>query len=374
MLAGTTVAAAAVAAVAISGVYATVLHVPAAREAASSPYGRALAAKLILFAVVVCLGGVNRFRVLPGLLRARVRLTGETAGRAAARFAQVVGAEIAVAVAVLALAVVLALLPTARQVLAEAERRPEGLRLAGILEEGLAATLTITPFSVGENTFEVTLHPPDRVPPGRANVQLRFLFLEEDRRVVTAGAAEQAPGRFVHRGGAMSRPGLWMLEVALRRPGAEDAVMAFPADPGPPRLAGLEGDSDPQAAAALRVSLAAMREVRSLRVLEHLTDGLGNQVTTRLEFVRPDRLRVQTAGAPPADDPREVQGGLRHETDGGAAQVITYGVPGYNARFAVWIDPKTKRVLRQAMLAEAHHMVRWFSDLNVPVRIPTPSR
>lgn len=101
--------------VALAGIVATgaagvwrVLDSPA--QLLGNPYGDALAVKLGLVLCAAALGGLNRFRIMPALLRALRQPTDEPCAPAR-RFARILQIEAAVLVAVLAAAAVLTTTP-----------------------------------------------------------------------------------------------------------------------------------------------------------------------------------------------------------------------------------------------------------------------
>jgi copper transport protein len=180
-----------------------------------SRFGRALDLKLLLFAGLVGLGALNRYRLVP-LFQAGARR------RAATRLRRSVGAELGLAAAVLAAAALLSQL---------APGAPDGARAAPVATPVLEArgadwattvkvTLTVTPGSAGPNRFSATVADFDT---GAA--------LTADRVELTgtpathpdlAGArlelVKAADGRWLGQGRLLSLAGRWNLTTTIQRP------------------------------------------------------------------------------------------------------------------------------------------------------------
>ena len=114
--------------------------------------GRALDLKLVLFAGLVGLGALNRYRLVP-LFQAGARR------RAATRLRRSVGAELGLAAAVLAAAALLSQLapgaPDGAPAGAGGHAGPGGQR--GRLGHDRRVTLTVTPGAAGPNRFTATV-------------------------------------------------------------------------------------------------------------------------------------------------------------------------------------------------------------------------
>jgi copper transport protein len=181
-----------------------------------SRFGRALDLKLLLFAGLVGLGALNRYRLVP-LFQAGARR------RAATRLRRGVGVELGLAAAVLAAAALLSQL---------APGAPDGARAAApaatpVLEARGAdwattvrVTLTVTPGAAGPNRFTATVAdfdtgavlPADRVEltgtpashPDLARARLELV--------------KAADGRWLGQGRLLSLAGRWNLTTAIQRP------------------------------------------------------------------------------------------------------------------------------------------------------------
>ncbi|MBI4279441.1 MAG: copper resistance protein CopC, partial [Armatimonadetes bacterium] len=108
-------AAASVALLVATGVYAAMQHVPAVRELRDTLYGLTLIAKIALLLPVLALAAVNRFLLRPRLEQAaRAPADPEAAARTRRTFLRTVRAESALSLAVVLAAAALTILPPAR--------------------------------------------------------------------------------------------------------------------------------------------------------------------------------------------------------------------------------------------------------------------
>jgi copper transport protein len=181
-----------------------------------SGFGRALDLKLVLFAGLVALGALNRYRLVP-LFRAGTRR------RAVARLRRSVRGELALAGGVLAAAALLSQLAPG---LPAGAARPAPVTPPVLQATGadwattVRVTLTVTPGAAGPNRFTATLADFDT---GAA--------LAADRVELTgspaahpglAGArlelAEAADGRWLGQGRLLSLAGRWQLTTTIQRP------------------------------------------------------------------------------------------------------------------------------------------------------------
>jgi copper transport protein len=197
-----------------------------------SRFGRALDLKLLLFAGLVGLGALNRYRLVP-LFQAGARR------RAATRLRRNVGAELGLAAAVLAAAALLSQL---------APGTPDGARAAPLATPVLEArgadwattvkiTLTVTPGTAGPNRFTATVADFDSgavLPADRVE-----LTGTPDSHPDLAGArlelARAADGRWLGQGRLLSLAGRWSLTTTIQRPtGGVSVPLTLEVPPPPP--------------------------------------------------------------------------------------------------------------------------------------------
>ena len=210
-LAGTSLAV-----VVATGVVRTVDELGGWGRLVDSRFGRALDLKLVLFAGLVGLGALNRYRLVP-LFEAGARR------RATTRLRRSVGAELGLAAAVLAAAALLSqLAPGAPD--AVARSRPAATPVLEARGADWATTvkvtLTVTPGAAGPNRFTATVAdfdtgtalPVDRVeltgtPASHADLATARLEL-----------VEAADGRWLGQGRLLSLSGRWNLTTTIQRP------------------------------------------------------------------------------------------------------------------------------------------------------------
>lgn len=197
-----------------TGVYSSWLQV-ASREAFDTTYGSLLAAKIVLVGGLVGIGAAN-------LLWVRPRIAG---GEGGAWLWRLVGAEVALAVIVIAAAAGLTSLEPARQV----QTREEQQRALSFGEtvQGTRIEGEIGPGTVGTNRIAVRVS--DRA--GNAvtdasKVLVRLKYLDRDLSPIEVTATSVGGGRYEAPPTVLSIAGAWQVEVEVSRPGAFDARTA----------------------------------------------------------------------------------------------------------------------------------------------------
>ena len=201
--------------VVVTGVARTVDEVGGWARLADSGFGRALDLKLVLFAGLVALGAMNRYRLVP-LFQAGGRR------RAVTRLRRSVGGELGLAAGVLAAAALLSqLAPGEPAGAARPAPAPPVLAASGAdWATTVRVTLTVTPGAAGPNRFTATVAdfdsgttlPVDRVElsgnpaadPGLGTARLEL--------------TEAADGRWLGEGRMLSLAGRWNLTTTIQRP------------------------------------------------------------------------------------------------------------------------------------------------------------
>jgi copper transport protein len=377
----------ALAVVVATGLYASVLHVPSWQAVVQTDYGRWLALKLALVAVLVLLGAVNRYRVLPGL----------PSPRALARFASTVRLEVAASALVLLAAGGLAITPPARTVQAASEVR----RLTLAAQAGaVRVVLTVQPAEPGWNRFSLALQDARGQPVTVDRALLRVRKLDAESAVPTFRLDPQGPGGYAGESADLGLPGFWELEVVLRRRGEADSVVWFPL-----RVGDFQLRSDLEAFRLLRRAQEAVERLRTWRETEQTTDGAGNLVVTRYTYQRPDRMAFEIAGGMrgvlvgsdrylwtgngwqrdrlpepfrargPAlymENPLRAALGRRDPCPEGNCRVVLWESPDGLTTFAAWVGERTARVHKLLMWAPGHVMTSVLEDFDAPVRVAPP--
>jgi copper transport protein len=198
-----------------TGVARTVDELGGWARLADSGFGLALDLKLVLFAGLVALGAVNRYRLVP-LIQAGARRA------AVARLRRSVGGELGLAAGVLAAAALLSqLAPGAPAGAARPQPAPAPVLAASGADWAttVKVTLTVTPGAAGPNRFTATVAdfdsgsalPVDRVelsgiPAANPDVGTARLELTE------------TGGRWLGQGRMLSLAGRWNLTTTIQRP------------------------------------------------------------------------------------------------------------------------------------------------------------
>jgi len=388
-------AAVGLAAVVVTGVYSSILHLPAVQAFMGTPYGRLLAAKVVLVAVLAALGAGNRYLLRPRLERAA------QPPPLLRRFTQMVGGEIAAAAGILAIVAVLTVTPPATTTWKGATPQPT-LRLAGLAEE-VRVDLAISPAQPGWNRFEATAAEEGRRLSGAGvRILLRLTKLDEPLDPTLLGLEDQGGGLFLAEDASLGLPGWWEVEVLVRRRGRLDASTSFPL-----RLEGRALRPAGPAGSELWVRMAAtMSRLGSWRETQQITDGVGNVALAWLDLVPPDRLRSRTADGTETviigqqqyirvrggtwetrtlptpfrvDDylraylsAQTVVRGRPMPCDDEPCNVLLWEAPGGNAAFAGWVGLRTHRMHKLLMSAPAHFMTARVTDFNADLRIRPP--
>jgi len=223
------------AAVVLTGVARTVDELGGWRRLADSGFGRALDLKLVLFAGLVALGALNRYRILP-LFSAGSRR------RASARLRRSVGAELSLAAAVLAAAALLSQLAPGVPANMGAAARPGPAAGTPVLQATgsdwattVKVALTVTPGAAGPNRFTATVAdfdtgsplPVDRVELAGTPVS------HPDLGMARLELTEAPDGRWLGQGRLLSLAGRWNLTTTIQEAGG-GIVVPLAVDVPPP--------------------------------------------------------------------------------------------------------------------------------------------
>ncbi len=223
-------AAVSVAVLVASGLYGMGRQVASLDALLTTSYGRAMAGKVGLFALMAALGSwtsallhVPATSVLGRVLR-RPPGWRPVAG---ARLRRLVLAEVAVGAAALLVAGLLTASPPAvgpSFAPASAVGPGSQSRTAG----DVLVTLTVQPNRPGNNVVTVHARSTRRPAPAAiARVLVRFSFLDEDRPGDTIALDADGDDVYSGSGAVVDTPGPWRAEVVARRPGMPDVVAAF---------------------------------------------------------------------------------------------------------------------------------------------------
>ena len=237
---------AAVALLAVTGVYSAWLHVGSLEALFTTTYGQALVIKSVLIAPLLLIALVN-------LVLTQRRLdSGQAVWVGYLR--QLIGAEIALTVGILAAVGVMTSIIPARGVLAQRVADEAAASTAAVSaynayyeaydKDNIHVDLEISPGYVGENTFNVYMYDHEGNALEDATlVRLRFDHRTEDLGTSELRAEHVGEGRYTIDGANISLPGQWRIRATVQRPGQFDMVIDYspevettPPPPAPPMV------------------------------------------------------------------------------------------------------------------------------------------
>jgi copper transport protein len=204
-----TLAGVAIAVLLASGIAQGLVEVRTLPNLVETAFGRAVLVKIVLFAGLVALGGINRRRLLPAL--ARAARDGEPPGRAGLLLRRTLRAELALGAAALAATGALA---------GYAPSVAEGQGpFSGTADIGPARLeMTVDPARVGPNEMHVYLF--DRRDGRQYDETLELTVTAElpEGRIepIEFEATKAGPGHFLVSGAAFGVKGEWTVEIAAR--------------------------------------------------------------------------------------------------------------------------------------------------------------
>lgn len=209
----------------VTGLYATLLHVPSWSAMVDTVYGAALSGKLILLAPLLAIAAINLLVLHPRFVRAaeadsKADMRDDVQGHRL--FLRLIRGEVVFAVLVLGVTGILAGVPPATSEPAEGQPFTETQTVAD-----LRVTLSVAPNYVGNNRFDVAL----------ANALGQAMTAEQvvlllDHREMDMGQREvraqaTGPGRYQVTGNFLSMTGPWQVDVRVHRSGADAQTATF---------------------------------------------------------------------------------------------------------------------------------------------------
>jgi len=183
-----------------------------------TPYGIALAVKIVLVLVALAIGAFNLLRWGPRLragIRARRALVRDTVAETAIFIVIIVAASFLTAFA-----------PPAQPSAAayDQTQHVSGLRLEMLVASGGA----------GRNTYVLRVHQGLAPVSGAEKVALRFTMVEHDMGEQELVASERAAGEYVAEGSPTGMYGTWKIHTIVRLAGREDISTVFTLPVGAP--------------------------------------------------------------------------------------------------------------------------------------------
>ena len=212
------VALVAVIALAASGTWASILHLPTVQTLWDTSYGKAILVKIALLAVAVALASVNLLRTKPAL-----HADGTLASGAAALLRKLVAGEVViVAGAILVAAVLPSLAPPSKALAAvggaSAHVGP-GPVTESVVKNGYKLDIRVSPNRAAvPNSFSVHVTRNNR-PVRGADVVMRFTMLDMEMGQQEYRLTETSPGTYTHAAPALVMVGHWGLGLDVAPPG-----------------------------------------------------------------------------------------------------------------------------------------------------------
>jgi copper transport protein len=195
----------AVAVLVVSGTYRSWVEIGTLASLTNTSYGLVLLGKVAAFVPLVILGTVNNRVLKPRIVAAA---NGGDASGAMRSLRRTIGAEVALAIVVVAITAVLVNLSPARSQAASTGPFVTDVRLG---DDNL--NVLVDPTQVGENIVHLTATDASGKPAQIKRMNVRF---EQPARAIgpiTARARRLAPGHFVVQGRQLSVAGEWRLEI-----------------------------------------------------------------------------------------------------------------------------------------------------------------
>ena len=217
-----------------TGVANGLAQIPNLDSMIDTAYGRSLTIKLAIMAALLAVAGLNAFLLRPRALdEADEGGVSETTRR---YLSLAVWAEMGLAVAVLLAAAVLIQYPTARQLdQVEAFESQQGAQAVVGFEEiqpagDVLVNLTVSPATVGQNSFRVFLFPQEGGDVGEV-LRVRLRFQKQGDSAISDLILEAAgPNAYRGVGPYLNQAGAWSIYVDVRRAEVDDVTGSFPVE------------------------------------------------------------------------------------------------------------------------------------------------
>jgi hypothetical protein len=187
-----------------------------------TPYGIALAVKIVLVLVALAIGAINLLRWGPRLragIRARAALVRDTL------------AETAIFVVIIVAASFLTAFAPPAQPSAAAYDQTQHV-------SGLRLEMLVASAGAGRNTYVLRVHQGLAPIAGAEKVAFRFTMVEHDMGEQELVATERAAGEYVANGSPTGMYGTWKVQAIVRLTGREDVSTVFTVPVGAPTGSG----------------------------------------------------------------------------------------------------------------------------------------
>ncbi len=216
-----------------TGAFSALTEIPTPEAMTDTSYGRVLLAKLALVGLLLPVAGLNAFLLRPRAIRQVASSGREALARLRTLLRRMVWLEAALAVGVLSIVGVLTQYPTARVVAESEEFVQESVEAVVGYESNsqagdLGMNLSITPNTVGTNSYRVFLQPPPGEAPSEV-LQVRLRFKPPDPALGPSEviAQELNPNFFSATGSFFTTDGAWEVQIDVRRAEVDDVSALF---------------------------------------------------------------------------------------------------------------------------------------------------
>jgi copper transport protein len=208
-----------VGALAATGLYSAVLRLGALPALINTPYGQALAVKLIFALIMIGFGAFNILVTTPAMRRAAASQAVNNGW--VPRFVRLVSGEVAIGILVLIWVGLLTSLPPA-----QTASSPNGLNLATHADD-LSISLNIDPGNVGTNTFTVKVSSGGQQINDAQRVTLEFASISGKVPTTSANLTNVGSGVYTLKGGYLGITDQWYIQVVVVRKDKFDAYGSF---------------------------------------------------------------------------------------------------------------------------------------------------
>lgn len=214
-----TLAFAAVALIGVSGAIQAILEVGSIDDLFTTQFGRAVAIKIVLFAVLLGLGAANRMRVIPALVRRMEKLAAP--GKPGRNLRNLLRLEVGLVVIVLGVTAALVSYPP-----------PDAIQsgpASGSVQVGNnRLEYTVDPARVGSNEVHIYLFSDTTgAPVPVRDMEVSFSLPGQDIAPIEAEARRAGTGHFVVPSAMLGVKGDWLAEAAIRLSQFEEPIAEF---------------------------------------------------------------------------------------------------------------------------------------------------
>jgi copper transport protein len=213
---------AAVALIAVSGSVQAIVEVGSLPDLIVTQFGRAVLIKIILFAVLIGLGIINRARIIPGLVRRLERR--QSPGAPGNRLRASLRIEVLLVTVVLGVTAALVSYPPPDAV-------QSGPASGDVVVQGKRVEYTVDPARVGSNEVHLYVFD-DRTgaPVPVRSMEVSFSLPSEEIAPIEAEARRAGPGHFVVPAAMLGVQGEWRAEAAIRLSEFDEPIAEFEVD------------------------------------------------------------------------------------------------------------------------------------------------